>query len=70
MMVQEGVGGVLQRRYAAGKSYNLPHRVPLFWCRSKRGQLEHPTQPRRSRPSRRRETVAAANRLFAAATAG
>jgi hypothetical protein len=48
MMVQEGVGGVLQRRYAAGESYDLPHRGALFGCRSKRGQFDIP--PSRDSP--------------------
>jgi hypothetical protein len=65
-VVQEGVDGVLERSRAARESNNLPHEGPSPWCRSKRGQLEHPTSPRQSRSQRRRRAVAAANRRFAA----
>jgi hypothetical protein len=66
MMIQEGVGGVLECDRGDGESNDLPPETSTSWCRSKRGQLAHPTLPRQPRSTRWRQGVAAANRLFAA----
>src|SRR5215218_326399 len=53
MMVQEGVGGVLQRRYAAGESYNLPHRgAPVLVSQQTRAaRASHPAATAQAQPS-------------------
>jgi hypothetical protein len=44
MVVQEGVGGVLERRYAAGKSNNGPHWGPSLGVAANAGSSSLPRQ--------------------------